>query len=260
MLTIAVLLSAAVLVATVCLLRMHTGHPLETAPPPVLAPVDLPVAGAIGPGTGIYVDYADGSGGMACTAGFLVRSSTGRAGVLTAGHCNRPGEASKVSMNLAGILPYATLGTFTQTVNEGLRTEQHDIGLIMLDGDNVPQTSAIGASVPVSGVATDPQVGEELCKFGMGSGEVSCGQIMDVTAGKVMFFAAGQCGDSGGPVYLMRRDGTAAAVGIDVRGGDPDKPNAGCSAPAKFSVAEQLQPWLDKWGLAVVTTESGGAR
>ena len=56
----------------------------------------------LGPGAGIYVEYADGSGGMGCTAGFLVRTSTGQAGVLTAGHCNRPGKPSKVVMNLGG--------------------------------------------------------------------------------------------------------------------------------------------------------------
>jgi len=254
LLTIAALSSAAALVAAVCLLPKSADPAQEPTPSPVLSPIDLPAASAIGPGAGIYVDYADGSGGMGCTAGFLVRTSTGQAGVLTAGHCNRPGEPSKVTINLAGILPYATLGTFSQTVSEGVHTEQHDIGLIALDGDNVPQTSAIGALLPVSGVATELQIGQQLCKFGMGSGEAACGQILDVTESKVMFLAAGQCGDSGGPVYLIESDGTARAVGILIRGGDPRTPNAGCSAPAKFSVAELVQPWLKKWNLTVVTT------
>lgn len=257
--TIAVLFTAAALVASLSLLRRDADSPPDPAPPPALAPVVLPVSSGVGPGAGIYVDYTDGSGGMACTAGFLVRASTGQAGVLTAGHCNRPSEASKVTMNLAGILPYATLGTFTQTVNEGTRAEQHDIGLITLDGDSVPQTPAIGASLPVSGVVTAVQLGQELCKFGIGSGEVACGQIVEVSDSEVVFLASGQCGDSGGPVYVMRSDGTAGAVGIDIRGGDPDNPDAGCSAPAKFSVAELVQPWLDKWNLTVVTSESNRA-
>ncbi len=253
LLTIAALCSAAALVAAVCLLPKNADPAQEPIPSPVLSPIDLPAASAVGPGAGIYIEYADGSGGMGCTAGFLVRTSTGQAGVLTAGHCNRPGEPSKVTMNFAGILPYATLGTFSQTVSEGVHIEQHDIGLIVLDGDNVPTTSAIGASLPVSGVTTDLEIGQQLCKFGMGSGQAACGPILDVTESKVIFLAAGQCGDSGGPVYLIQSDGTVRAVGILIRGGDPRTPNAGCSAPAKFSVAELVQPWLDKWNLTAVT-------
>ena len=115
LLTLAALCSIAAAVATVCLLPGNTNPAQEPAPPPGLSPMALPAASAIGPGAGIYVEYADGSGGMGCTAGFLVRTGTGQAGVLTAGHCNRRGQASKVTMNLAGILPYTMFGTFGQT-------------------------------------------------------------------------------------------------------------------------------------------------
>jgi V8-like Glu-specific endopeptidase len=253
LLTIAALCSTAAVVAAICLVPEAAKPAQPSTPPPVLAPIDLPAASAVGPGAGIYVDYADGSGGMGCTAGFLVHTSTGQAGVLTAGHCNRPGELSKVTMNLGGVLPYATLGTFTQTINEGVHDEQHDIGLITLDGDNVPQSPAIAASLPVSGVATKLQVGQQLCKFGMGSGVDACGQIVEITGSKVVFLASGQCGDSGGPVYLYETDGTVSAVGILIRGGDRYTPKAGCSARAKFSVAELVRPWLDKWRLTAVT-------
>lgn len=255
LLRIAALCSAAAVVAAIWLPRQDGDPVQESTPPPVPAPIALPAASAVGPGAGIYVDYADGSGGMGCTAGFLVRTSTGQTGVLTAGHCNRPGEPSKVTMNLGGVLPYATLGTFSQTISEGVRIEQHDIGLVVLDGENVPQTSAIGAALPVSGVATDLQRGQRLCKFGMATGDAECGQTLDVTDSKVAFLATGQCGDSGGPVYLVRSDGTAGAVGIDIRGLNPDNADAGCSAPAKFSVAELVQPWLDKWNLTAVITQ-----
>lgn len=255
LLGLALVCSIAALVAAVCLFP-ETATPARQAapsPPPVLAPIDLPAASAAGPGSGIYVDYADGSGGMGCTAGFLVHTSGGRAGILTAGHCNRPGERSKVTMNLGGVLPYATLGTFTETVSEGVHDEQHDIGLITLDGDNVPQSSAIASSLAVSGVATNLRLGQQLCKFGMGSGADACGQIVQITGSKVVFLASGQCGDSGGPVYLYEKDGTVSAVGILIRGGDPKIPKAGCAARAKFSVAELVRPWLDKWRLTAVT-------
>jgi hypothetical protein len=259
-LVIAALLSAAAFVAAIWLPTKDADPAQELTPQPALSPITLPSANSIGPGAGIYVDYPDGSGGMGCTAGFLVRTDKGLPGLLTAGHCNRPHELSKVTMNLSGILPYTTLGTFTRTVNEGSRNEQHDIGLIALDGDVVPETSAIAASLPVSGVTTDLRIGQQLCKYGMSSGKEECGQVLDVSDSKVVFAATGQCGDSGGPVYLVQSDGTASAVGIDIRGGNPLHPKAGCSIPAKFSVAELVQPWLQKWNLTAVTNQGAGPR
>ena len=238
------LLSAAAFVATLCLPGPRK------VPAQVL--VALPPANAIGPGTAIAVTYADGSGGMACTAGFLVRNATGQTGVLTAGHCNKTGEASRVSMN-SGAVPYQTVGTFTRTISEGTRGEAHDIGLVMLHSDNLPRMASITASMPVNGVGPDLRVGQQLCKFGMRTGRVECGQITDVTDSKVAFLAASQCGDSGGPVYLPIGEG-AMAVGVHIRGGRPNESNPGCSTPATFSVAELLQPWLDQWGLNVVTS------
>ncbi|OBH10734.1 trypsin-like serine protease [Mycobacterium sp. E1747] len=258
LLAIAALLCAMAFVAAVSQLsRNDSAH--ELTPPPALAPIDLPASSAIGPGAGIFVEYADGSGGMGCTAGFLVRTAAGQTGVLTAGHCNRPGGPAKVTMNLGGVLPYTTVGTFSQTVSEGVHNEQHDIGLVILNGDIVPQSAAIGASLPVSGVATNLQIGQELCKFGMGSGEATCGPITEVTKSKVVFLAPGRCGDSGGPVYLHEGDGTVRAVGILIRGGIPNTPKPGCSAPARFSVAELVRPWLDKWRLTTVTAGASAA-
>lgn len=256
LLVIAAVLCAAACAAAVDLVSKKADTAHDPDLPPVLSPIDLPAATAVGPGSGIYIQYADGSGGMGCTAGFLVRTSTGKAGVLTAGHCNRPGQPSKVTMNVAGILPYTTVGTFSHTVSEGVHSEQHDIGLVLLDGENVPQTSAIGASLPVSGVATTLQIGQELCKFGMGTGEATCGPITEITGSKVVFLAPGRCGDSGGPVYLDQGDGTVRAVGILIRGGGPSTAKRSCSALAKFSVAELVRPWLEKWQLTAVTAAS----
>lgn len=134
-----------------------------------------------------------------------------------------------------------------------MHNEQHDIGLITLDGDNIPQSSAVAASVPVTGVASSLQIGQQLCKFGMGSGADSCGPIVKITDSKVVFLAGGHCGDSGGPVYRYEKDGTVSAVGILIRGGVPYTPRARCAARAKFSVAELVRPWLDKWHLTAVT-------
>ena len=259
-LTSAAAFAAAVCMTAIWLAPKHLEQVRELVPPPDLTPIALPAAAAAGPGAGIYVEYADGSGGMGCTAGFLVRTSTGATGVLTAGHCNRPREPSRVVMNLGGILPYTKLGTFARTVNEGVHDEQHDIGLIVLDGDNVPQSPAVAATLAITGVTSDLSIGQELCKFGMSSGEAQCGPVLDLTESKVSFSAGGQCGDSGGPVYLIQNDGTATAVGIDIRGSNPASPNAGCLAPARFSVAELVQPWLDKWHLTAMTAQPPGPR
>lgn len=258
--TIAALLSSVAFLVAIWLPPRPDDPAEELTPQPSLSPLALPPASSIGPGVGIYVEYPDGSGGMGCTAGFLVHTSTGQPAFLTAGHCNRPHKASKVTMNLGGILPYTTLGTFSRTVNEGARTDQNDIGLVVLDGEAVPQTSAIAASLPVSGVTTDLWIGEQLCKYGMSTGQEECGQVLDITASKVVFAAAGKCGDSGGPVYAVQSDGTASAVGIDIRGGNPLNPKAGCTAPAKFAVAELVQPWLQKWNLTAVTNQPVGPR
>lgn len=258
-LTIGAALAAVVCMTAIWLSPKNVEHTQEPAQPD-LTPIALPASSAVGPGAGIYVEYSDGSGGMGCTAGFLVRTSNGKAGVLTAGHCNRSRTPSTVVMNLGGVLPYAKLGTFVQTVSEGVHNEQHDIGLIVLDGDNVPQSPAVAATLPITGVTTDLALGQQLCKFGMSSGEAECGAILEITDSKVSFAAGGQCGDSGGPVYLIGSNGTATAVGIDIRGSNPANPNAGCLAPAKFSVAELVQPWLDKWHLTAMTTQPSGPR
>jgi V8-like Glu-specific endopeptidase len=242
-LSVFALFSAAAFVAAVFLPGPHK------APPQPL--IGLPAAKAIGPGTAIAVAFADGSGGMACTAGFLVHNAKGQTGVLTAGHCNKPGEGSKVSMNF-GSDDYLTVGTFNQTIIEGTRGEAHDIGLIMLESDKIPRTPAITGSMPVAGVADEVRVGQQLCKFGMKTGRMECGQVTDVTDSKVVFLAASECGDSGGPVYLIHDNG-AVAVGIHIRAGRQNDPNPGCSTRATFSVAELVRPWLTQWNLTAVT-------
>jgi hypothetical protein len=86
----------------------------------------------------------------------------------------------------------------------------------------------------------------------MKTGRMECGQVTDVTESKVVFLAASECGDSGGPVYLIHDNG-AVAVGIHIRAGRQNDPNPGCSTRATFSVAELVRPWLTQWNLTAVT-------
>lgn len=183
-------------------------------------PVAVSATGAIGPGIGIDVKYADGSGRIVCTAGFLVRTRTGTPGLLTAGHCNRPGGQSTVTINYSRTGSNETVGTFTETVVEGNAWDDDDIALITLDN-----AKAIRACVR---------------------------PVILSKNGKVGFAAPGGCGGSGGPVYSLRPDGTAMAVGVHVAGSNADDREPSCDAH-RFSVAELIQPWLDKWGLTIVT-------
>lgn len=229
-------------------------RPAITAP--TRRPISLPAAATIGPGVGIAVRYADGSGANGCTAGFLVHTSAGQPGLLTAGHCNRPGGPGKAAINYSGTGSYATVGTFTETVVEGNAWEDHDVALIALENNGtIPLTSDIAGVDIVTGVASNAAVGDQLCKFGMRTAK-QCGPVVISTASKVAFAAPTACGDSGGPVYAIASDGTATAVGVLVAGSNADDSESNCAAKTRFSVAELIQPWLDKWHLTAVTTPS----
>ncbi|WP_425436652.1 endopeptidase [Mycobacterium rhizamassiliense] len=242
--------------ATAALFVAAIWLPLRRPLPTHLA---LPTASAIGPGVGVEVDASDGSVVTGCTAGFLVTTRTRQPAFLTAGHCNKSGGASPVVINSASSHGYVTVGHFSRTVNEGTVGEQHDIGLVVLDGDAVPQAPAVTGAWPVSGVSATVTSGQLLCKFGMTTNAPACGPVIYLTESKVGFRADAQCGDSGGPVYLVQTDGTVTAVGILIRGGDPNDPATGCAKPGKISAAELIKPWLDKWELTPVVAPIGSA-
>lgn len=214
--------------------------------------IPLPSAEAIGPGVGIKVTYADNSETTSCTAGFLVRTEGGQPGLLSAGHCNKPGGPGSVAVHRGGIYP--TVGTFTETVYDGNGWNDADIGLITLDDpDKIPLASEINGH-PVTGVASGIEIGDTLCHFGIRSAEPRCGPVTTSEKNKVRFAAAGTCGDTGGPVYLKRPDGTAEAVGILTTMSAHDNPETACDEPHEQPVAQLIKPWLQAWQLTLVTT------
>ncbi len=218
------------------LLAMATATTAAATPTPPLPPTP-----AIAPGIGIVAVDAVGAGKDTCSAAFLVHTSTGQPGLLTAGHCNYGGTASY--KNAAG--QYETFGSFTDdSVDQGNVGEASDIALIGLDASAPTDTRIIGVR-PVTGAANPVrlQVGQTLCKFGLATG-LQCGAITEVTPSKVAFTAKAAKGDSGGPVYYRNADGTATAVGIMIRGNDS----------GDGAVAELVGPWLDKWHLTLDRT------
>lgn len=217
---------------------------------PVRQLIPLPPAQAIGPGVGINVTYAGSSEATSCTAGFLVRTKNGRPGLLTAGHCNKPGGPAAVGIHHGGLYP--TVGTFTERVYDG--KSGNNIGLITLDDpDNIPLTPEVDGH-RVTGVADGVEIGDTLCHFGVRSGEPQCGEVAAREKDKVRFAAAGTCGDSGGPAYRVRPDGTAEAVGVLTTVSEGAGPETSCDAPPEYSVAQLIQPWLKAWQLTLVTT------
>jgi hypothetical protein len=202
----------------------------------------------IGAGTEIITGYADRSGDNDCTAGFLVRTSDGRSGLLTAGHCNRPGGQGTAAISYPGADVYRVIGTFTHTVID----HGHDIGLITLDNtDTFPLWWAVDGH-PVAGVTSTIKPGEQLCHFGIYTPTPACGPALTPGSGTVVYKAPSGCGDSGGPVYTTRPDGAVVAVGIHIAGSNGDGSPANCGHQLKISIAEIIEPWLDRWGLTVV--------
>lgn len=206
--------------------------PASAAPP-------LPPSPAITPGAGIASHNADWTDGTSCTAGWLAHDQAGRPVMLSAGHCDHGAVAMKWTQTGA----YETIGTFTKTIDEGSSGDETDIGLIALSNNSIPSDTRVLSRRPVEGATTDVKVGDILCKYGTITGR-TCGPILDQpTASKVRFGAAGEQGDSGGPVYLIRPNGDAIAVGVTLGGAD-----------AGGLVAEFVQPWLQKWTLTLDTT------
>lgn len=223
---------------------------------PVRPFIPMPAAKAIGPGIGIDVTFADGSGSVSCTAGFLVRTSEGRSGLLVAGHCNEPGGPGTVAIHHGGIYTYPTVGTFTESIYGGNDWNDYDIGLITLDNTGkIPLTSDADGH-PVLGLAEKIETGDTLCHFGIRSGKQECGPVAAIDTNKVRFTADGTCGDSGGPVYIVRPGGAVEAVAIYVGVSNGDYSEPKCNEPHEFSVAQLIGPWLRAWDLTLVTTEN----
>jgi hypothetical protein len=144
----------------------------------------------------------------------MVRTKDERPGLLVAGHCNHRGGPGTVAIHYGGIYSYPTIGTFTESVFDGSGWDDYDIGLITLDNTGtIPLTADVDGHA-VIGVAERVEVGDMLCHFGIRSGGSVCGPVVVSEVNKVRFAAPGKCGDSGGPVYRIRSDGAADAVGV----------------------------------------------
>lgn len=239
--------AVAVIAIFVGLYQVNRTHPMHSHMP-------VPIAHAIGPGIGINVSPGGDHAGISCTTGFLVRTHDGQPGLLVAGHCNPGGGPGQVVIRYGGAYAYRTIGTFTETVSDGSDWDDYDIGLITLDDPGkIPLTSVVDGH-PVVGVAEHVLEGDVLCHYGIRSGEPLCGPVVASETNKVRFEAGGTCGDSGGPVYRLRDDGAAEAVGIYIAVSDGTYSEPKCEDPHPFSIAQTITPWLSAWELTLDTT------
>lgn len=247
--TVAWRIGIAVVVAAIFagLVHVNRTHPMHSQAP-------IPSADAIGPGIGISVVSDGQPETKICTAGFLVRTRDDRPALLTAGHCNPDGGAGQVDIRHGGVWAFRTIGAFTETVHDGSTWDDYDIGLISIDDPGkIPLTSMVDGH-PVVGVAEHVDVGDVLCHYGIRSGGPLCGPVVASEANKVRFEAGGTCGDSGGPTYRLREDGTAEAVGIYIAVSDGTYSEPKCEDPHPFSIAQTITPWLAAWDLTLDTS------
>ncbi|ORW08496.1 MULTISPECIES: trypsin-like serine protease [Mycolicibacter] len=188
------------------------------------------------PGAKVTSRTAGGVGKGDCTAGFLARNRRGHPVLFSAGHCAH-GDGSRLTMHAdaGGEVPVAE---FVVSEFEGAEGEATDIAVLKL-ANGVAATGKIDGRIPVSGWVSTVSEGDTVCKLGAVSG-LDCGPVVEVSASKVKFAASIQRGDSGGPVFVMRKDGTAAAVGIIIR-----------MARQRLLIAELIGPWLGRWNLTV---------
>lgn len=125
-----------------------------------------------------------------CTVGFLVRTSGGDNGFVTAGHCGGAGDSTR-GYNLR------PLGTFRLSIFPGA-----DWALVIVNDNWIPTPTATGSQ--------EAPVGASVCKTGSTTG-VTCGTVTakNVTVNYAQGTVTGltrtticaEPGDSGGPVF-----------------------------------------------------------
>lgn len=209
---------------------------------PAAASPPLPASPAITPGAGIATYSGASDDTETCTAGWLAHTRDGHPVMFTAGHCTHGGL--QVSMKWTATNHYEKIGTFVQSVDQGNVGDDADFGVVALDSQ-IPRDARVLDRRPIDGTTAAVNEGDELCKYGVTTGR-TCGHVLAApTASKVRFDAPSDSGDSGGPVYLIRPNGDAVAVGITIRGNQD------------HTIAELVTPWLDKFGLTLDVTPGG---
>ena len=184
---------------------------LATAVAPIIA-FALPSAPALAtPGVLVFPGMEVRQGTNVCTLGFVDPQTRV---AFTAGHCRGSGRVNDRDGN-----PIGTQAGFRDNTPNGATVDtNHQIAdweTISLAQDVAVNNLLPGGRQLISDPAIVPVVGLPVCHFGVITGE-SCGTIQAVNNGWFTMAngVVSQRGDSGGPVYNVTPDGSAAIVGM----------------------------------------------
>jgi hypothetical protein len=157
----------------------------------------------VSPGDEIDFTSPDGAGAF-CTLGYTY-TGNGRTYAITAGHCRARGAIRANS---------TATGTMLRAIVDPPHTGGADYGLIDF-GTHAVALRYIG-NYPVADVHPRPRQGQPICHTGAASGQ-HCAHVTD-TYGPDEYFTDDMPrsipGDSGGPVWTLRSDGSAEVIGI----------------------------------------------
>ena len=133
---------------------------------------------------------------------------------FSAGHCRGNGPVTDRNGRLIGVVTTSRDNTPDGSV---VRVDQviSDYETITLNADVVVNNLLPGGRALVADVVAPMAVGQQVCHFGIVTGE-SCGTVERINNGWFTMTngVVSQKGDSGGPVYVPTADGKAVMVGI----------------------------------------------
>ncbi|GAA1223551.1 hypothetical protein GCM10009632_49390 [Mycolicibacterium alvei] len=178
---------------------------------PVAGLMVCPVPAAAAAGSLVYPGMEIRQGTNVCTLGYVDPMS--RVG-FTAGHCRGGGSVGDRDGNFIG-----HQGSFQDNTPDGATVDTNymisDWETIQLAADVAVNNILPGGRMLVEDPAVVPTPGAPVCHFGVVTGE-SCGTIQAVNNGWFTMAngVVSQKGDSGGPVYVLTPDGSAAIVGM----------------------------------------------
>ena len=172
---------------------------------PAVAPVNAAPGVLVYPGMEIRQDT------NLCTLGFVdIATRT----AFTAGHCRGSGPVGDRDGNVIG---HQTRYQDNTPNGATVATDQliADWEAIQLAPDVEVNNVLPGGRALVADPTVVPQPGQQVCHFGVASGE-SCGTVDAVNNGWFTMAngVVSQKGDSGGPVYVLTDDGRAAIIGM----------------------------------------------
>jgi hypothetical protein len=146
-----------------------------------------------------------------CTLGFV--DPVARI-AFSAGHCRGNGPVTDRNGRLIGVVTTSRDNTPDGSV---VRVDQviSDYETITLNADVVVNNLLPGGRALVADVVAPMAVGQQVCHFGIVTGE-SCGTVERINNGWFTMTngVVSQKGDSGGPVYVPTADGKAVMVGL----------------------------------------------